>query len=92
VTDDVQGRRFPSGTSGSQRESDDTAGHTSNYRFGDAERDEDDDVEGHARARADGEWDEADDTDGHLGKWGYADGDEDDVAGHGLGPLDPKRA
>jgi hypothetical protein len=55
VTDDVEGRRFPTGTTGPQREDDDTAGHGSRFN-------------------------------------GVVAEDEDDVAGHALGPVDPKRA
>ena len=58
-------------------------------------RDSDDDVQAHMSPRPTAGHDPAtDDVEGRrfpAGSAGTPDGDEDDVAGHGLRPTDPKR-
>jgi hypothetical protein len=76
---------------------DDVAGHGFRPAGIDAVADQEDDVQGHLSPRPSGVHDVlTDDVEGRRFPAGSATArdaadDEDDVSGHGLGPIDPKR-
>jgi hypothetical protein len=95
--DDVEGHSRRFGVDAERDEADDVEGHGYRPAGIDAFAEDEDDVAGHMAPRPSGVHDAVtDDVEGRHFPAGSSGsqrdaGDDDDVAGHGLGPADPKR-